>query len=309
VEHVVVHLWQYPPDRQADLQARLAATPALTLAHQAGEDYVYALAADPWLRKLAAGEAAPGPVWFSAGVGAAHPEMEVLAYFARYRLGWPGVHGDLPLGYRPLPSLPWGVPADLVIQPPGEPPPFGYQPGKENAFAAIYRRDPALVARYDWLAPNAPACCAVTVAEGAQHVRLLLGATVTTTFVVPLMADSVGRPLNVPPGVSSYVFPELVLPREYGLGAQQPGSARLLAVEAWSAPPGSAGAADRYLAAGDGDRPAAARYGGNRHSHPPRPARAGRRAVHADARRVSEAVGHAPRRALRHVLGARAGGS
>jgi hypothetical protein len=157
------------------------------------------------------------------------------------------VHGDVPLGYRPLPPLPWGVPADYVVQPRGEPPPFGYQPGAENAFAAIYRRDAALLARYDWLAPNAPTlCCEYRPPEGTTHSRLLIGAHVTTTLPLPGQGGGgvAGVPVTLPPGVSSYVFPAEALPREFALRDQQPpGGARLLASEAWATPPGPPGLA------------------------------------------------------------------
>src|SRR5262249_38658694 len=75
VQDVVVHLWQYPQAEQAGLKARLGQTAGLTLVHQAGDDYVYEVTANPWLRQLGG----KGEVWFGAGLGDQHPEMEALA--------------------------------------------------------------------------------------------------------------------------------------------------------------------------------------------------------------------------------------
>src|SRR5205823_13359105 len=53
VRHVVVHLWQFPNEAQADLKRRLDGTKQLQLADRDGENYVYRVAPDPWLRRMA----------------------------------------------------------------------------------------------------------------------------------------------------------------------------------------------------------------------------------------------------------------
>jgi hypothetical protein len=236
VRHIVVHLWQYPKDQQAGLRTRLAATPGLTPAHQAGEDYVYTLAADPWLRRL--GEDHAPQVWFSGGLGQDHPEMEALAYFARYRLGWgERVHGDVPLGYKPLPPLPWGTPADLIVQPPGAAAPAGYAAMGGNAFAAVYQRNPALLQRYDLLA-GTPAGGLLTFTPAQGAVRYTFGAYTPVTVTVPGCGTEPARSLAVPPGVSTYTTAQVCSPfNPAGLEQQPAGGARLLAAELWTAPP------------------------------------------------------------------------
>ena len=52
VRHLLVHLWQFPRETQAGLKRRLDATPQLVLVDQAGDNYVYRLAPDPWLRRI-----------------------------------------------------------------------------------------------------------------------------------------------------------------------------------------------------------------------------------------------------------------
>jgi hypothetical protein len=240
IRQVIVHIWQYPADQQAGLRTRLDSTPGLTLVHQVGEDAVYDIAADPWLRRLGADG---GPVWFGGGLGQEHPEMEVLAYFARYRLGWGDrVHGDVPLGYKPLPPLPWGTPADRIVQPPGAVPPTGYAADRGNAFAAVYRRDPALLQRYDLLA-GAPPGGAITFAQDAGAVRYTFGAYVTATVTLPPCAGTGAPPdpLVVPPGVSTVVsdrFCPTLDPAR--IRADPADGARLLSAESWAtAPPGT----------------------------------------------------------------------
>jgi hypothetical protein len=238
VGQVVVHLWQYPKDQQAGLRTRLDKTAGLTLAHQAGEDYVYTLAADPWLRRLGAGG---GQVWFGGGVGQQHPEMEVLAYFARYRLGWGDrVHGDVPLGYRAQPPLPWGTPADVIVQPPGEAHPAGYEAAGANAYAAVYARNAGLLQRYDLLA-GIPPSDSITFTQTQGAVRYTFGAYVTTTVTLPLCTggDMPWENLTIPPGVSTYIR------TRFFCGGLAPGQlkpvpsdgARLLAAELWATMP------------------------------------------------------------------------
>ena len=240
IRQVIVHIWQYPADQQAGLRTRLAGTPGLTLAHQVGEDVVYDVAPDPWLRRLGEGG---GPVWFGGGLGQEHPEMEVLAYVARYRLGWgERVHGDVPLGYKPLPPLPWGTPADRIVQPPGAVPPTGYAAGTGNAFAAVYRRDPALLQRYDLLA-GAPSGSPLTFAQDEGAVRYTFGAYVTTTVTLPGCAGTAAPAdhLVVPPGVSTVVsdrYCPTLSPAQ--IKTDPADGARLLAAELWAAaPPGT----------------------------------------------------------------------
>ena len=50
VRHVVVHLWQSPKADQAGLKKRLDGTKDLKPVDQAGDNYVYELTPNPWLR-------------------------------------------------------------------------------------------------------------------------------------------------------------------------------------------------------------------------------------------------------------------
>jgi hypothetical protein len=240
VQHVVVHLWQYPKDQQAGLRSRLDKTAGLTLAHQAGDDVVYTLAADPWLRRLGAGG---GQVWFGGGVGQQHPEMEVLAYFARYRLGWGDrVHGDVPLGYKPQPPLPWGTPADVIVQPPGEAPPPGYDTAAGNAYAAVYGRQAGLLHRYDLVAGSLPGSNPVfefsTSSKPGTIIRYTFGVYTPTQVQIPhcLPAGSPDDSFTLLPGVSTVVqghfCDDVALPFVH---LSPPDGGRLLAVESWSA--------------------------------------------------------------------------
>jgi hypothetical protein len=115
VRHVLVHLWQFPREAQADLKRRLESTSQLELVDRAGDNYVYRLAPDPWLRRIAA-EVGNGTLWVGEARHGSMPTLEVLAY-ALMRWGIPAAHmgGNIDIGYRPLGSLPFGTAPDYAL--------------------------------------------------------------------------------------------------------------------------------------------------------------------------------------------------
>jgi hypothetical protein len=166
IRHVVVHLGQYAPTDARALKIRLDRDPALKQAFRQGDDVVYELAADPWAARIAAALPAPGALWLGRGAAGGAPALEALAYALKYeRLAdarlpaGAQLGGDLPLGERALPPLPFGRAPDLVLLPTGDPAGglVAGSPVYSNALATLYARDPALLAQWDLTAPNAPA--------------------------------------------------------------------------------------------------------------------------------------------------------
>ncbi|HMA36268.1 MAG TPA: hypothetical protein VKY74_17560 [Chloroflexia bacterium] len=168
IRHVVVHLSQYKEANRRALQGRLAGNSALRLVFQQGDAWVYEVAADPWATRLKDALPAGGYLWLGRGSSDRAPALETLAYALKYgRLpdaqlpaAADHVAGDLPLGNRTLPPLPYGRAADLALLPVDDPAGADLGMGApfyRNRLVALYRRDPALQAHYDLTAPNAPA--------------------------------------------------------------------------------------------------------------------------------------------------------
>lgn len=132
IRHIVVHLWQYPAASQAAFKQKLDSTPELKMVYQAGDNYVYELTSDPWLRAIANTLIAnKSTVWIGEARAGSMPALEVLAY-ALLRWGVPQsrIGGNINIGYRPIGTLPFGTPADYVLAPnlPGaNDTPFGYE--------------------------------------------------------------------------------------------------------------------------------------------------------------------------------------
>ncbi len=168
VQHVLIHLSQYPAVQRADLQRRLAATPSLTRVFDGNGDAIYRVAPDLWPARAVAALPPDGYLWLGRGSSGGDPALEVVGYALTYdrlpgvRLPVPSDHvrGDRPIGYRALPALPYGRAADVALQPAGDP--AGGRavgaaaPLYANALAAIYGRTPGLLTHYDLTAPSAP---------------------------------------------------------------------------------------------------------------------------------------------------------
>jgi hypothetical protein len=181
VRHVLVHLWQFPREAQADLKRRLDATQQLELVDQAGDNYVYRLAPDPWLRRVGA-QVGNGTLWVGEARHGSMPTLEVLAY-ALMRWGVPPTRmgGNIDIGYRPLGPLPFGTAPDyaLVASLPSNVGPGSSDFGHwtldfRNAAAMLLKRDPLQLKSYDLIAPDAP-----RIEPG--NIRLTVGAS-TITF-------------------------------------------------------------------------------------------------------------------------------
>jgi hypothetical protein len=268
VRHVVVHLWQFPREVQADLKSRLDGTPQLEMVNQAGDNYVYRLASDPWLREVAR-RVGDGTLWVGEARRGSMPTLEVLAY-ALGRWGVPPerIAGNIDIGYRPLGSLPFGTPADYALLPglPGaDDAPFGYdrmQPAWSNGVARLLKRDPALVASYDLTLPDAP---------GVDHSSMQMGVsgssvafdreeapggpkterTLSLSFVAFAPSEATvqigsGEPvsLSISPGVSTYESPRFEAPQKVVL-SRRGGDARLLRVDLREAGPATGALANR----------------------------------------------------------------
>ncbi|MDQ2809918.1 MAG: hypothetical protein M3Z04_23815, partial [Chloroflexota bacterium] len=197
IRHLVIHLAQYPAATRQALTARLARTPALHKVFTAGADEVYELTADPWLGRIGAELPPGGQIWLGRGAENRAPALETLAYGLQYgRLpsaALPpnaGVAGDLTVGSRPLPPLPFGRPADLTLLPTGDP--AGADAATlgtavySNALATLYRRDPDLRLRYDLTAPNAPTA-PHGLAVPAAGTRFAPGGPVETAYQSDLL--------------------------------------------------------------------------------------------------------------------------
>ena len=225
IRHVVIHQSQYPAATRQALTASLARTSALHKVFTAGADEVYEVSADPWLGRIAAGLPAGGQVWLGRGAENRAPALETLAYGLQYgRLPsaalppGAGVAGDLTVGSRPLPPLPFGRPADLTLLPTGDP--AGADAATvgtavySNALATLYRRDPDLRLRYDLTAPNAPTA-PHGLAVPAQGTRFAPGGPVDTPYrsdllfaaFAPTEVQVGAARITLAPGLSRYRTP------------------------------------------------------------------------------------------------------
>jgi hypothetical protein len=118
VRHILVHLWQYPQADQSALKQKLDSTPQLTMVDQAGDNYVYRLAPDPWLRDLATKLGTDKTIWIGEARKGTMPTLEVLAY-ALNRMGvrWDQMGGNINIAYRPIGQLPFGTMPDYALVP------------------------------------------------------------------------------------------------------------------------------------------------------------------------------------------------
>jgi hypothetical protein len=194
IRHVVVHLWQFPGDAQADLKRRLDATPQLEQVDRAGDNYVYRLAPDPWLRRVAA-QVGNGTLWVGEARHGTMPTLDPLAYsLARWGVPASNIGGNIDVGYKPLGSLPFGIAPDYALVPTtpgGDAVPFGFglmQPveGSRNAAALLLKRNPMQLKTYDLAAPGAPA-----LATG--DIRLGIGASGIAFDAQPPAGEGKGR--------------------------------------------------------------------------------------------------------------------
>lgn len=234
VRHVVVHLWEFPGDRQAALKARLDKTAQLKLVDQAGENYVYELASDPWLRAIAR-QVGDATLWVGEARQGTMPTLEVLAYaLQRWGVAANRMGGNINIGYRPIGPLPFGVASDYVLvpNPPGaQAVPLGFEGAQvvaSNPAIRLLKRDPGLLRSYDLTQAGAPTgnllrmrvgTSAIAFDESAmesgrssRYLEVMFNAFASSEVVV----DTGGRQetLRLPPGVSSYMTGPLDTPQE-----------------------------------------------------------------------------------------------
>jgi hypothetical protein len=227
VRHVVVRYSQFPLAGQPGLRKRIESTPALRQVYAQGSDVIYEIAPDPWASRIATALPADGYLWVDRGSTNSAPALEALAYALKYnrlpttRLPVPADHvaGNLILGYKPLPPLPYGRPADVALAPAGDPAGGGGAGAGagfyKNPLAALYRRDADLQAHYDLTAPASPyaphglaipaggARFDLPAAQGsaARVADLLFAAFAPTEITVN------GAPLTLAPGLTRYRGP------------------------------------------------------------------------------------------------------
>jgi hypothetical protein len=168
VRHVVVHLWQFPKADQAGLKKRLDGTKNLKLVDQAGDNYVYELAPNSWLRELARQLGSDKTLWIGETRHGTMPTLEVLAY-ALNRMGvrWEQMGGNINIGYRPIGQLPFGTFPDYALVPndprlsDAELTPVGLDLAGEvltnPAVRVLQSSTAGSLKSYDLLAPGAPA--------------------------------------------------------------------------------------------------------------------------------------------------------
>jgi hypothetical protein len=256
VRHIVVHLWQFPADVQADLKRRLDQTPELEMVNQAGNNYVYRLAPDPWLRKVA-DQVGDGTIWVGEARHGSMPTLEVLAYaLQRWGVKKEQIGGNITMGHKPIGWLPFGTAADYVLLPGAqgaEGAPLGYetmQPILQNAAARLLAKDFALLKSYDLTHPDAPNLSEqINLGVGASGVSfagelpapngaitrsldLSFVSFETTGASVEIADDSMSLPLK--PGVSRYITPGFSVPHDIKLTLADNKNAHLMRVDLWS---------------------------------------------------------------------------
>ena len=169
VRHVVVHLWQFPQEQQAALKEKLDSTPELEMVHQAGDNYVYRLAPNHWLRDIAAKLAADPTksVWIGEPRQGEMPTLDPLAYaLERWGVRPEQIGGNIDVGYRALGGLPFGKYPDYAIVP-NDPAlsneaimPLGMEMDGEitanGAVRVLSQRGESGAAYYDMTGPGAP---------------------------------------------------------------------------------------------------------------------------------------------------------
>jgi hypothetical protein len=165
VRHILVHLWQYPQADQPTLKQKLDTTPQLTMVDQAGDNYVYRLAPDPWLRDLAHKLGTDKTIWIGEARKGTMPTLEVLAY-ALNRMGvrWDQMGGNINIGYRPIGQVPFGTLPDYALVPNNpnltdeQVTPVGLRLDQisHNSAVRVLRSGQFGAKSYDMLSPDAP---------------------------------------------------------------------------------------------------------------------------------------------------------
>lgn len=271
VRNIVVHLWQYPQQEQAALKKRLDSTPQLRMAYQTGDNYVYTVAPDPWLRGIA-NELITNKsnVWIGEVRNGSMPAFEVLAY-ALMRWGVPQnrIGGNISIGYRPIGSLPFGTPADYVLAPnlPGlDDTPFGYEYMAEvlkNPAVRLLQGPPVVVKTYDMSVPSAPSLDLSDLRMGVNPTGINFGGGFSTdakpqtvavnmTFMafapsqVSVQVGSKPVSLTLPAGVSRISTRVFSAPSQLTL-SRKSGDASLLKVDLINQDPGTGGGPDAFL--------------------------------------------------------------
>lgn len=272
VRNVVVHLWQYPQDQQAALKQRLDATPQLKMAYQAGDNYVYELQANPWLRQVAEEVLAnDANIWVGEAKSGSMPGFQVLAY-ALNLFGVPQnqLGGNINIGYRHIGSLPFGAPPDYVLAPNVEGDndiPFGFEYMQDvpKADAVRYlQRPPGILKIYDFSQRNAPgvdldslrmgvSTAGINFGEGPRRDTPNGGVVLNMTFLsfAPARLDfqiGSGKVVSVtlPVGISRVSTKAFNAPRDVTL-EQRAGDATLLKVDLLEAAGASPEGPDAFL--------------------------------------------------------------
>ncbi|HYO50030.1 MAG TPA: hypothetical protein VEW94_09280 [Chloroflexia bacterium] len=252
VRHVVVRIWQYPQDVQADLKRRLDDAPQLEMLKQVGEEYVYRVAPDPWLRRVAQ-DVGGGTLWVGQARYEAMPTLEVLAYtLRRWGVKQERMGGNISIGYNAPDSLPFGTPADYALVPNMEGAggvPFGYEGMQEvmsNPAVRLLKRKPELIRSYDFSLPDTPQVDLKDLQMQVGQSDVTFGGTVQGSgdtlrvlefsFVAFSPTDisvRVGentQSLRLPAGVSHYIANAFRAPQQVTI-SRQSGDARLLRVD------------------------------------------------------------------------------
>ncbi|HEX2911296.1 MAG TPA: hypothetical protein VH186_10840 [Chloroflexia bacterium] len=128
-----------------------------TVAAQFGSTYIFELKADPWLAKLKSLGLTPDSLLYYVEYKRSDPLL--LELTASYLEGSglikrENLYGSISIGFRALPPLPQGRPADFLALEAGEDPTlYGFRPEDKvygNKLITFYRRSPDLLARYDF---------------------------------------------------------------------------------------------------------------------------------------------------------------
>lgn len=271
VKHVVVHLWQYPKETQAAFKTRLDSTPQLTMAYQAGDNYVYAVAPDPWLRDIADNLIkSKSNIWIGEARHGSMPALEVLAY-ALMRWGVPQsrIGGNIDIGYRPIGALPFGTPADYVLAPnlPGlDDTPFGYEymgEALKNPAVRLLQGPPVVIKTYDMTTPLAPHLDLADLRMGVNPTDINFGSSpnsnaqaqpvaVNMTFLafgpsqISVQLGSKPISLTLPTGISRLSTRVFTAPAQLAFSTKS-GDPTLLKVDLIKQGAGAGGGPDAFL--------------------------------------------------------------
>ncbi|MBF6613069.1 MAG: hypothetical protein IVW55_08070 [Chloroflexi bacterium] len=267
LRHVVVHLSNFPQETQPALKKQLDTTKELTLAYQSGEDYVYTLAPNPWLRQIAA-TVGSNTLWVGEARYNTMPSLDILAYTLRlWGVNRDKMAGNIQIGYQPAGILPFGAPADYALVPNLQGAsrlPFGYEDMEQisgNPAVRLLRKPATLLATYDLNQPNAPKLDPTNTRLQVSPSSISFNSQPTTpssqlptpapryadlrfaSFAptnLTLRAGSQTTTLRIPEGLSRYVTSpitgteQLTISPTAAIAAQQ---TTLLSASLWSTPP------------------------------------------------------------------------